>query len=118
MRRRLRRGMTLLEVLIALAILATAAIAVLGVATQSWSAVQSARDSDRALREATAFLDAVALWPREDLDRRLGEHAQTPWRLRVDRPLSTLYVVTLVDSSGRDTLLTTSLYRPEPRRAQ
>jgi type II secretory pathway pseudopilin PulG len=110
--------MTLLEVLIALAILATAATAVLGVATQSWSAVQSARDADRALLEASAFLDAVALWPREDLDRHLGERIQTPWRIRVDRPLPTLYLVTLADSSGNHTLLTTSLYRPEPRRAQ
>src|SRR5688572_16055185 len=118
MRRRLRRGMTLLEVLIALAILASAAMAILGVATQSWRAVRSARDADRALLEASAFLDAVALWPREDLDRHLGERTQTPWRMRVDRPLSTLYVVTLEDSSGRHTLLVTSLYRPEPRRAQ
>lgn len=118
MRCRSRRGMTLLEVLIALAILASAGVAVLGVATQSWRAVQSARDADRARLEASAFLDAVALWPREDLDRHLGERAQTPWRMHVDRPLSTLYLVTLTDSSGRDTLLTTSLYRPEPRRAQ
>ncbi len=118
MRRRSRRGMTLLEVLMALAILATAAMAVLGVAAQSWRSVQSARDADRSLLEASAFLDAVALWPREDLDRHLGERAQTPWRMRVDRPLPTLYVVTLADSSGKDTLLVTSLYRPEPARAR
>lgn len=118
MRRRSRRGMTLLEVLIALAILASAAMALLGVATQSWRAVLSARDADRSLLEASAFLDAVALWPRDDLDRHLGERAQTPWRMRVDRPLPTLYVVTLADSSGRETLLVTSLYRPEPARAR
>lgn len=118
MRRRSRRGMTLLEVLVALAILATAAAAVLGVATQSWRAVQSARDADRSLLDASAFLDAVALWPREDLDRHLGDRAQTPWRMRIDRPLPTLYVVTLADSSGRDTLLVTSLYRAEPPRAR
>ena len=118
MRRRSRSGMTLLEVLIALAILAGAGMAILGVATQSWHAVQSARDADRALLEASAFLDAVALWPREDLDRHLGERTQAPWRMRVDRPLPTVYVVTLADSSGVDTLLATSLYRSEPRRAQ
>lgn len=117
MRRRSRRGMTLLEVLVALAILATAATAVLGLARQSWRTVQSARDADRSLLHASAFLDAVALWPREDLDRRLGDREQTPWRMRIDRPLPTLYVVTLADSSGRDTLLVTSLYRAEPSRA-
>ena len=114
MKCRSRCGMTLLEVLVALAILATAATAVLGVAAQSWHAVQSARDADRSLGDASAFLDAVALWPREDLERHLGDRAQHPWRMRVDRPLPTLYVVALTDSSGGDTLLVTSLYRAEP----
>jgi prepilin-type N-terminal cleavage/methylation domain-containing protein len=113
-----RRGMTLLEVLIALAILGSAAMAVVGLASQSWRAVQSARDANQSLLEASAFLDAVALWPREDLDQRLGERVQHPWRLRIDRPLPTLYVVTLADSSGRDTLLATSLFRAEPPRAR
>lgn len=116
--RRTRPGMTLLEVLIALAILGTAAMAVVGLASQSWHAVRSARDADRSPLEASAFLDAVALWPREDLDQRLGERVQHPWRLRIDRPLPTLYVVTLSDSSGRDTLLATSLFRVEPPRAR
>jgi type II secretory pathway pseudopilin PulG len=110
--------MTLLEVLIALAVLATAAAAILGLASQSWQAVQSARAADQSMTEASAFLDAVTLWPREDLDRHLGERAQTPWRMRVDRSTPTLYVVSLADSSGRDTLLLTSLYRPEPPRAR
>lgn len=117
MRFRAHGGMTLLEVLVALAILAVAATGVLAVAAQSWRAIQGARDADRSLSEASAFFDAVALWPREDLDRHLGDRAQHPWRMRIDRPQRTLYVVALTDSSGRDTLLVTSLYRPEPPRA-
>ena len=113
-----RAGMTLLEVLMALTILGTGAMAVAGLASQSWRTVQSARRADQAMLEASSFLDAVALWPREDLDQRLGERRQDPWRLRIDRVSPTLYLVTLVDSSGRDTLLVTSLFRPEPRRAQ
>lgn len=111
-------GMTLLEVLIALAILGTGAMTVVALGSQSWHAVRNVRDADRSLLEASAFLDAVALWPREDLDQRLGERVQDPWRLRIDRPLPTLYVVTLADSSGRDTLLVTSLFRAEPSRAR
>jgi prepilin-type N-terminal cleavage/methylation domain-containing protein len=109
--------MTLLEVLIALAIIGTAALAVVGLASQSWQAVRTAEEADRSLAQASAFFEAVALWPREDLDQRLGERGQHPWRLRIDRPLPALYVATLTDSSGRDTLLVTSLFRPEPRRA-
>jgi type II secretory pathway pseudopilin PulG len=110
--------MTLLEVLVALAILGTAGLATVTLATESWRAVRAAREADRSFREASAFFDAVALWPREDLDRHLGDRAQGPWRMHVDRPLPTLYVVTLADSSGRDTLLVTSLYRTEPPRAR
>ena len=64
----------------------------------------------------------MSLWPREDLDRRLGERAQGPWRLTITRPAPTLYVVSLADSASGGAagaeLLTTTLYRPEPPRAQ
>jgi prepilin-type N-terminal cleavage/methylation domain-containing protein len=118
MTRTARRGITLLEVLVALAILATSALAILGAANQSWRAIRAAAEADSSLLDASAFLEAVALWPREELDQRLGERVQHPWKLSIDRPVPTLYVVTLVDSSGRDTLLVTSLYRAEPPRAQ
>jgi prepilin-type N-terminal cleavage/methylation domain-containing protein len=113
MTRGARNGMTLLEVLIALAILGSVGVATVSLAVESWRAVCAARESDRSLRDASAFLETVALWPREDLDRRLGDRAQGPWRMRVDRPWPTLYVVTLADSSHRVTLLSTSLFRPE-----
>jgi hypothetical protein len=35
-----------------------------------------------------------------------------PWRLRIDRPTPTLYLVVLRDSVGRE-LLRTSLFRPQ-----
>ena len=117
MRERTRRGMTLLEVLVALAILASAGLALVTLGGVSWRAVRVAREADRSLREANAFFEAVALWPREDLDRHLGARVQGPWRMRVDRPAPTLYVVTLADSSGRLTLLETALFRPEPPHA-
>lgn len=113
-----RSGMTLLEVLIALAIIGAAGLATMTLATQSWRAVHAAREAARSYRAASAFFEAVALWPRDDLDRHLGVRTQGPWRMRVERPVATLYVVTLADSSGTDTLLITSLHRPEPPRAQ
>jgi prepilin-type N-terminal cleavage/methylation domain-containing protein len=112
-----RTGMTLLEVLVALMILGTAGVATIGLVTESWRAVRAAREADRSVREASAFFDAVALWPREDLDRHLGDRGQGPWRMRVDRSTPTLYVVTLADSSGRLPILETSLFRPEAPRA-
>ena len=108
-----RAGVALLEAMIALTVLASAGAAVVALTAQSAQAVRQARGGERALREAGAFLDAVALWTRDDLDRRLGTREQHPWRMRVDRPTPTLYVVVLTDSAGARELLRTSLYRPE-----
>jgi len=108
-----RSGATLLEVIVALTILATAGLAAVTVTREALHAVQHAREADRDVMRASAFLEVVALWPREDLDQRLGDRPQGPWRLRIDRPLPTLYEVTLSDSARRRAILRTSLYRPE-----
>jgi type II secretory pathway pseudopilin PulG len=113
---RLQRGAALLEVLAALVILASAGGGAVMLAIETARAVERARAGEAALRQASAFLDAVALWPRADLDRRLGDRRQGPWRLRIDRPAPTLYVVVLTDSTGARDLLRTALFRPDTAR--
>ena len=110
---RARGGMVLLEAMIALAMLAIGAVSLITLADESLHAVRRADAADAATARASAFLDAVALWPRADLDRHLGDHAEGAWRLRVERPLPTLYTVTLADTMNGDVVLATSLYRPE-----
>ena len=113
-RRRVRRGAVLLEAMVALVILASAGITVLSLVAESERAVDRVRNSERELRAANAFFNAVALWSRADLDRHLGDRRQGRWIMRVDRPRPNLYVATLSDSATRATVLRTSLYRPEP----
>src|SRR5450432_4926981 len=113
MRRADRRGVALLEVLAALAILGIAGSGLTAFAIESAGAVRRARAEDDRMRAASAFLDKVALWERDDLDRHLGDHRQGDWRLSIMRPAATLYVVRLADSSGARTLLSTALYRRE-----
>jgi type II secretory pathway pseudopilin PulG len=110
---RRRGGTTLIEVIVALVLVASMAAAVASLASANANVIARARGADLESRRASAFLDMVALWPREDLDRRLGEHEQGEWRLRVARPAPTLYMATLLDSSGRRRLLATALYRPD-----
>lgn len=112
-RRGARPGAVLLEALVALTILAVAGAAVVALAADSARAVERAATADAAVQRASAFLDAVALWPREDLDRHLGTRGEGPWRMTVDRPVPTLYAVALADSGGRRVLLATVLYRAE-----
>jgi len=109
----MRRGAALLEVLVALTILATVAASVVAFASDAARSVRHARDTESETRRASALLDAVALWPREDLDRHLGERPEGPWRLRVTRITTTLYSVVLTDSTSARELLRTVVYRPE-----
>ncbi|HEU4557051.1 MAG TPA: hypothetical protein VFS20_04350 [Longimicrobium sp.] len=110
-----KAGAALLEAVVALLILGTACVAASAMAAAFSRTVAAARELDRETREASAFLDAVSLWTRADLDRRLGERRQGAWRMRVDRPVSTLYTVVLADSTGVE-LLRTSLFRADSTR--
>jgi hypothetical protein len=107
----------LLEVIVALTILATGGAAMIALSSQSIDSLRRARAAEWETERASELLDAVALWPRQDLDRHLGDRAQGSWRLVVERPLPTLYTVTLMDSAGNQVLLATALYRAEVDRA-
>jgi type II secretory pathway pseudopilin PulG len=108
-----RGGLVLLEVIIALTILAVGAASIVTLAAASLGAVAHAQEADRDMRRANALFEAVALWPRADLDRHLGDRPEGAWRLRVDRPMPTLYLVTLIDTASAQRVLETSLYRAE-----
>lgn len=112
-RARRRSGAALLEALVALTILAVAGAAIVAFATDASRAVVLAREADAELRRANALLEAAALWPREDLDRHLGDRAQGPFRMEIQRPFPSLYTVLLTDSTRRRQLLRTAIYRPE-----
>jgi hypothetical protein len=116
-----RRGAALLEVIVALTILTIAALSSGALASECARAVSRAREADARTRAASAFLTAVSLWTRKDLDRRLGDRPQGPWRLHIERPAPSLYVVVLSDTGSGGPAwsrarLTTSLFRPEPER--
>jgi hypothetical protein len=120
-----RGGTALLEVMVALTILTVAGVSTVAMANQATVAVMQARAADGETQRASEFLDAVALWPRDDLDRHLGDRREGAWILTIDRPFPTLYTVVLSavpDSAHRQPLprelLRTVLYRPEPIGAQ
>lgn len=110
-RRRGARGMILLEVMVALAILGFGIASTAAVAVASLDSVRRAQREERAVQRAAALLNAVALWPRADLDLHLGTRVEGEMLLRIDRPNDALYEVSIDDSAGRATLLQTALYR-------
>lgn len=110
---RSERGVSLLEVMVALAILSIAGTSFMVYLAQSYRALHSAERREAVLNSAAVFLDAVSLWPREDLDRRLGSRRNGAWRLDIQRTAPYFYQVWLFDSTGTDLLLSTALYRPD-----
>jgi hypothetical protein len=110
-----RPGVALLDAIVGLFILATAGMAAVVMAIGTVRAVGEAREADAELRAADGFLQAVALWPREELEQRLGDRPQGPWRLEIQRPERELFVLALSDTLSSRVLLRTALYRPEAR---
>ena len=108
-----RRGVVLLEVMIAVAVLALGAVSMVALASESLDAVTRAQAADADIARASSLLDAVALWPRADLDRHLGDRPEGAWRLQVERPMPMLYTVKLSDTLGGHVLLASALFRPE-----
>ncbi|HET7586180.1 MAG TPA: hypothetical protein VFK13_14805 [Gemmatimonadaceae bacterium] len=115
---RARRGAILLEAIVAMAILGLAGTAAATYASATMHEVDRARAREKRFTRAADFLDAVALWPRADLDRHLGIRREGPWRLEIERIRPTLYVVVLSDSTSGQRLLRTSLFRRESDDAQ
>ena len=107
-----RRGTALLESLIALLVVAIAGVSLLSLASACLARVRAAHAADLASRDASAFLDAVALWPRNELMQRLGRREQGPFLLDIARPEPTVFDVRLADSTGARELLRTRLFRP------
>ena len=79
---------------------------------QALQTLRVTHEREHQLRAASGFLDVVALWPAEDLDRRLGTRAQGPWLLTIQRPHPYLYRVGVADSTNGKALIATVLFRP------
>jgi type II secretory pathway pseudopilin PulG len=105
--------MALLEVIVAMTILVIAALATVAWVSQAADSVVRAGTAAEVADSASDYLDRIALWPREDLDRHLGARREGSWTVTVERKTSVLYTVTMRDSTDFHTILRTTLYRPK-----
>jgi type II secretory pathway pseudopilin PulG len=109
----LQPGMALLEVIVAITILVTAGLSTVAWVSQVSDAVVRAGAAAAETDTASDYLDRIALWTRDDLDRHLGPRREGVWTVTVDRMTPALYVVTMRDGASSHTILRTVLYRPE-----
>jgi type II secretory pathway pseudopilin PulG len=109
----LQPGMALLEVIVAITILVTAGLSTVAWVSQASDAVVRAAATAAEADAASDYLDRIALWTRDDLDRHLGPRRQGVWTVTVERMTPALYIVTMSDGGNSHTILRTVLYRPE-----
>lgn len=112
------RGVVLLEVLVALVILTTAALALVELVDAGTRAVVEARTRERELADEQRLLSAFTLLDRTDLDRRLGRRTIGPYVADIQRPEGVLYRIALARRAAPEVEdLVTVVYRPEPAHA-
>jgi len=112
------RGIALLEVLVAVAILSGAGLALLDLVTGGLRAERDARERERILAAEERVLTALTLLKRDELNRRLGRHRIGELIVDIQRPEQTLYRIALTQASSPQVEdLVTVVYRREPRNA-
>src|SRR2546425_832443 len=102
------RGIALLEVLVALAVLSGAGLALLDLITGGLHAERDARERERVLAVEERVLTAFTLLKRDELDRRLGRHPIGELVVEIQRPERTLYrfAISQQESSQVEDLVT------------
>lgn len=108
------RGVALLEVLVAVAILGTAAVGFVSLIAAGTQATIAGAGRERRLADEERLLAAYTLLGRQDLDRRIGRHAVGPYVVEVQRPERTLYRIAIADQQSPQVEdLVTVVYRAE-----
>jgi hypothetical protein len=109
-----RRGSALIEVLVALVILASVGVSTLGHVTAVIDAQQRARSRELLQLNGERVLAATTLLTRHDLDLRLGERAVGAFVVVVTRPQPSLYRIAVAQAAAPAVEdLVTIVFRPD-----
>ena len=106
------RGSALIEVLVALLLLAIAGTGLVTLLGQTAHAMRSTRETERTTRRASAELDRLTLLDRATLAASVGRQALRGWTLDITQRATDLFDVRIAESDTSAPLLHTTLYRP------
>jgi type II secretory pathway component PulJ len=116
LRMRNDRGVVLLEVLVALVILATGGVGLVELVGAGLRAERDARGREATLATEERLLSALTLLNRRDLDQRIGRSEIGEFIVDVQRPEPTLFRVALLQQRSPTVEdLVTVVYRSEVR---
>ena len=110
------RGVVLLEVLVAVVILATTGIGLVEVVGAGLGAERDARLRERTLATEERLLSALTLLNRKELDQRIGRRQIGEFIVDVQRPERMLYRIALLQQESPQVEdLVTVVYRAESK---
>lgn len=106
------RGVALLEALVAVAVLASAGIAVLTLLAADAGAIRRAASAEAEFKAADRVLTAATLMTRHELEDRLGRRRVGEFTLLIQRREELFRVAVESADSLAEPLLETLVYRP------
>jgi hypothetical protein len=104
----------LIEVLVAIVLLATAGIGLVTLLGQTSRSMRTTLESERLVRRASEELDWLVLLDRLALLSRAGRSHARGWTMDVQPLGQGLFAVKIAESDTSRVLLATTLYRPLP----
>jgi len=113
------RGVALLEVLVAILLIAVAGLGLVELVSGNIRAVTTASEREMELADMSRLLTAHTLLTRADLDLRLGAREVGPYVVRVQRPETQLYRIAVARAATPSIEdLVTVVFRAEVNRAR
>lgn len=111
------RGIALLEVLVALTILGTAGLSLVGVLREASAAEAATRREEHEVQAADRLLVALSLLSRSELEQRIGVYPLGEYAVNIERPEGALFRIAVSSLDRPDRmLLVTVVYRQPERR--
>jgi Tfp pilus assembly protein PilV len=112
-RARARGGSALIEVLVALVLLAVAGVAMITLLGQTSRTMRSTSDTERETRAASGVLDRFAAMDRAALVASIGRRDVAGFRAEVAQAAPDLFEIAVAASDTSSVLLRTIFYRPD-----
>jgi type II secretory pathway component PulJ len=106
-----RRAFTLLEVVVALTLLAATGLSLIALSAQTLHTLAGTAQRERELRRAVTVLTRVSVLPTSALTELAGRRPMEEFTLRLTMEHERVFAVELLDAAGQRSILRTHLFR-------
>jgi hypothetical protein len=108
-----RRGAALIDVLLAIILLAVSGTALVTLVGQTAHSIESLHESEHRTRAAADRIDALSVLDRAALESRVGQRSEKGLIVDIARIRADLFDVRVLQPTNGAVLLRTTLYRPD-----